>query len=138
MIASRDTFMTLISNGLPTRAVNNVRFEKDNPVSSLIKDNAVNIQFLNADVGQSYTPSKLMAAVNICYDDEATAVQVAREVADILWDGACPKLDYTDPDNPQPTGYTLFWDSQVIKFRPINDGTQFRLYCLLTIFHRTL
>lgn len=109
---ARDTFLHVLADNLVGIKVHPLR-------KSAIKEegipqvNAVNVCFHDFDNSPN-RESVVMVSIDIIYDDELTAGDIADQVARLLHTAAfTPKLNYSDPDNPVTTGTNISWDSKV-------------------------
>lgn len=133
MRATRDSFLHFMADNLPSRTVHPVRREVDRPDSDKLQMNAINVKFLNSDF--TVHGADQLVVIDVIYDDELTALDVAREIWTILSSSSyTPKLDYTDPSNPVDTGYWIFWDTEA-KFRPIFSPMYSQLHLQLHLKH---
>lgn len=118
MREARDTFLHYVADNLPQYKVRNVRRDTNNPGLMELAENAINITFI-AD-SMTVTESQLHISVSIIHIEELTAVQMMHDLTGLLQaSGTAPLLDYTNPTAPQPLGGNLWWDTNLIKFKPL-------------------
>jgi hypothetical protein len=133
---TRDTFLHFLSDNLASSSipVHNVRRDTQKPDSSLYKQNAVNIKFLN--VTPEVHIGTTLVEICVIHVDELTALTWVKAVFDLL--GAAyytAKLDYSNPANPVSVGTNIYWDRN-INFGPVYNDSYFDYRCNLTLSHK--
>jgi hypothetical protein len=115
-----------------------LRQDASDPAKALLQMDALNVQFLNSYF--SVHVSKQYVALDVCADDERTALSHASQVAYILQlTGSIPKNHYTLVSGVKiatPTGGFLFWNPDALNFKTVETGGAYvRLNCLLALQH---
>lgn len=137
----RDTFLQYLADNLQGVTVHPVRQDPSHPEDSLVQMNALNVQYLNSYF--SVIVSRQYVALDVCADDERTALRYAASVATLLQlSASIPKFHY-EPDNFAPDGVTatptngfLYWNPNAVNFKTVETGgTCVRLNCLLVLSH---
>lgn len=134
MRSARDTFLHYLSDNLSGLVVNPVRRDSKNPNLSKPKIGAINVNFFNDLLSPHIC--RLQVSIDALYADEFDAIDAAQRVVKLLQSSAyTPKLDYTDPETPVPTGTNLYWNPYTITFRQVSSDLYFHYCCTLTISH---
>lgn len=129
----RSSILNYLRNQLDGVKLWNIRHDKESPESSLLHDNAVNIEFVFDRPGVA--ESNLQIAIDVIYEDEYEALEVVGKIWKILGaTEAIPLLDFeTDFLNPTSLGYNLRWSSRTVKFSKIADNSsRYSCHLLLT------
>jgi hypothetical protein len=97
--------------------------------------NSLNVQYLNSYF--SVIVSRQYVALDICADDERTALSYAKAVARLLQlSASIPKNHYDASGTITPTGGFLFWNPNAVNFKTVETGGAcVRLKCLLVLSH---
>src|SRR6187401_103073 len=110
MRATRDTFLHLLYDNLPGRTIWAIRRASSDPARSKLKENAINIHFLNSRP-HVHVATQLVS-IDVLHAEELTAVDMTQEVWELLSSAFyTPKYDYTDPNNPVLTGQNIYWEN---------------------------
>jgi hypothetical protein len=133
----RDTFLQYLADNLQDITVHAVRQDKARPANALVQMNALNVQYLNSYF--SVIVSRQYVALDVCADDERTALSYADAVADLLQlSGSIPKNHYASDGTITPTGGFLYWNPNAVNFKTVETGGEcVRLNCLLVLSHNT-
>ena len=134
----RDTFLQYLADNLQGFTVHPVRQDPAHPEDSLVHMNALNVQFLNSYF--SVVVSRQYVALDVCADDERTALRYAAAVASLLQLSASIPKNHTAADGVTvtPTGGFIYWNPNAVNFKTVETGgTCVRLNCLLVLSHNT-
>jgi len=122
MIEVRDTFLHFLADNLVDIAFHYVRRDSNDPSGELLLRNAVNVEFLGAELNNDL--SKWQVAVDIVADDEETAVTMLDEVWKLL-----KSAFYTPILNG--TG-NIMWDRR-IPFRKVDGAYYYQFSAIFNI-----
>lgn len=132
----RDTFLQYLADNSQGITVHPVRQDTNHPEDALVHMNALNVQFLNSSF--SVTVSRQYVALDVCADDERTALRYAAAVATLLQLSASIPKFHTAADGvtTTPTGGFLYWNPNAVNFKTVETGGEYvRLNCLLVLSH---
>lgn len=131
----RDSFLHFLADNLTGVPIHAVRRDLTNPSSDKLQGNALNVQFLNSTFGVSQ--SSQTVALDILNDNELTVVDWTEQLWRLLKASFyTPLLDYTDPQNPVPTGTNIMWDRNGVRFNPLWDDYYYRYACYLSLHYQ--
>lgn len=129
---ARDTFLHYVADNLPQWEVRNIRRDTNNPSLMNLGDNCINIKF-NGDY-LSVIQSLLLVSISVIHSEELVAVQIMHDITNLLQaSGTAPILDYTNPISPIVVGGNLWWDTNLIKFKPISSDLYSQYSCALSV-----
>lgn len=132
----RDSFLKFLADNLPSDLpVHAIRRDPNDPISNILKSNAVNVQFLNLTLEKSV--STQLTSVDVLADDETTALESVNQVWQLLSASYyTPQLNYLDPAHPVPTFSNIYWPVKGLQFKPIYSDYYFHYSLSLQIkFH---
>jgi hypothetical protein len=134
----RDTFLQYLADNVQGVTIHALRQDISDPAKALLQMNALNVQFLNSSF--SITVSKQFVALDVCADDDRTALFNATQVVNILQlTGSIPKNHYALVSGVKvatPTGGFLYWNPNALNFKNVETGGAYvRLNCLLALQH---
>lgn len=132
----RDTFLSYLAANLPGLTVHPVRQDTGHPEDSLVHMNALNVQYLNSYFSVRHV-SRQYVALDVCADDERTAIAQAAQVANLLQQSASiPKNHYGSDGSVTPTPSSIFWNPDALNFKTVETGGEYvRFQCLLVLQH---
>lgn len=141
MIKTRATFLHFISDNLANGIkVHPIRVDGDKPGADFYKTNAVNIKFLSVQPNSHIAQTQVELSVQ--FDNELAGMACVQDLYRILTSATyTPKMDYTIPLAPVPTGTTIYWDEDTIFFKPIGSagaGHSFNAMfrAVFTLYHK--
>lgn len=134
-VYSCDTFLHFLADNLGSIPVHAIRRDVNNPSNELLRNNAVNIQFLTVTPGVAL--STWAASIDILHDDENTCRDWLNSVFVLLSSAYyTPMFDYTVPTSPVVVGSNIMWDRDRVVFKRIISETYVHYSCTLQIkFH---
>jgi hypothetical protein len=131
MRSVRDTFLHFLADNLPGVTVRYVRKDPNDPSADNLAVNALNVQFLNVELGHIDTHQTVL---DLIYDTDEAALEAMQSAWEILKAGAyTPLLDYTVPSSPVAVGKLVFWDRNKVQFRKLYDDNHCRYSCTLPL-----
>jgi hypothetical protein len=127
MRSVRDTFLHFLADNLPGVTVRYLRRDLNDPSADNLAVNALNVQFLNVELGHIDTHQTVL-------DTDEAALAAMQSAWEILKAGAyTPLLDYTVPATPVVVGKNVFWDRNKVQFRRLYDDNHCRYTCTLPL-----
>jgi hypothetical protein len=131
---ARDTFLRYLADNLPSLTIHPVRFDKNFPGGELLQGNAVNVEFTNSEF--TVIENEQIVHIDICHENELTALDWARQVAELLLTAAyVKKLDYSSGTGVNANDGWISWEPHV-RFRAVSDLTYFRFSATLRLTHK--
>lgn len=133
---ARDTFLKYLQQALNPLGVEvyNLRRDLRDPSKSLLKENAINIEFTYDRPGVQ--DSGLQAAIDVIYDDELRAVDASALLWRVLGSSEMiPLMDYSSPSSPVALGTMLRWSSRRVKFTKVVSDLFYRYNCNLYLLY---
>jgi hypothetical protein len=136
MRKARETFLMFLKDNLDSSIGNNlhaVRFDINNPNTSLIQNNAVNITFSDPVFHNKVADQPVH--IDVCHEDELTALDWCRAIWDLMSIRMYTELkDYTNPASPTFPGGVIFW-RDTIRFRSVDSPFYSHLHARLSLYH---
>lgn len=127
----RDTFLRFLHDNLTDIPVVAIREDPNDPSASVLKPNAVNIQFLRLSAD---TVATQQVAIDIIHDTENTAVDWMESVWTLLRSAFyTPLYNYSTPSAPVAQHTNVMWDRTSVKFRPVVSTNFVRYTCVLPL-----
>jgi hypothetical protein len=126
-----------LSSSTPTVTIHALRYDVNNPDSSRLQLNALNVYFMDANYDTDITT--LMASLDIIYEDELTAV----DVRDAVW-GALNKTffirkkSYIIPSTPVSLSTCIYWERGSILFNKVASDDYVHFSCPLLLYTHIL
>lgn len=131
MRQARDTFLHYLADNLPQYTVRNVRRDSNDHGLLNLAENSINITFVADQM--KVTESRLLISISIVHSEELSAVDMMDDTTNLLQaSGTAPILDYSNPISPQVVGGNLWWDTNLIKFKPLYSELYSHFGCTLT------
>jgi hypothetical protein len=130
-----DSVLRFLADNLVGVPVHAMRFDKNNPASTVFQQNALNVDFL--DMVFDTRPSTMTVSFDLIYDKELDAVDAAEKVMTLMNSAAyTPKLDYTNPLSPVAVNGWVYWGTNV-RFRQIvaDEYAHFNATLMLHHYH---
>lgn len=133
----RDSFLYFLANNLTGLTIHPVRTDPNSPESAVPAMNAINVHFLNANMGTDVSVQHV--AIDVIYDSENDAVDAMTSVWQVLSASfTCPLLDYTDPAAPvRIDTNNIIWDRYSVKFRSLRSDFYCHYTCSLRLVAHT-
>jgi hypothetical protein len=131
MREARDSFLKFLADNLVGIPLHPIRVEPNDPSSSALQVNALNVQFLDLSMGVHMSTQQVV--LDILHDSENTAVEWAADVWDLLSAAFyTPQLDYSNPSSPVSVGNNVMWEPN-FRFRSVINGYYFHYSALLNL-----
>jgi hypothetical protein len=132
MRATIDTFLHLLNDNLTGLTVHPIRKDVNQPGTSELQDDAVNVAFETMDFSNAV--GILQVSIDVINSDSLSCMAAVQQVWHLLI-AACmtPKFDYSS-GAPVALGTNIYWKRD-IKFRQIKSDFYTHYNCLLTLHH---
>jgi hypothetical protein len=130
----RATFLHLIADNLTGITVHPVRQDSNDPASSVMQVEAVNVEFMNVNTAVVGSQS---VSIDVISADESNCIAWI----DALWTILSaafftPLLSYQNPTAPTPLGTNVMWDRDRVRFVKVAADTYSHYSCVLPLrFH---
>lgn len=127
----RDTFLHFLYDNLAGIAVVAIREDPNDPSASVLKPNAINVQFLKLSAD---TVATQQVSIDIIHDTENTAVDWMESVWTLLRSAFyTPLYNYSTPSAPVAKHTNIMWDRDSVKFIPVMSENFVRYKCVLPL-----
>ena len=137
MLTASDSFLEYLAFELPDIPVYWWRQSAYDEHAGLLKQNALNFQILG--FFESGSAEYCLASLDLLGTDERTVLTQLQTVRDLLIATQfTPEYDYTNPDNPAPTGRMISWEVKKVRFLNIRtpNGARYMHYnCPLPLLY---
>lgn len=132
MRATRDSFLQFLSDNLSGAIVNPIRRDPNKPDGDVLKTNAVNVKFANADYAVSVASQFVI--IDVIHENELSCLDLTTQLWQLLSTRFfTPKFDYSS-GTPVATGDVIYWDT-VIKFRQVHNPLYYQYHSTINIKH---